>query len=177
MSLDLNEIENMELSYSAKEELMKVLREAKEEEKKEEEVRASEEIAFSDAPIASISDFKRDITQCIEMPGYDPDKPLKVRVQRISLTKMLTTGQISNQLLPVAERLFGLKNSPSKEVNSKDDLKNIHKIMEEIASCVLVEPSFEDLKEAGVELTDEQLQFLFSYGQSGVKSLKKFRKV
>ena len=40
----------------------------------------------------------------------------------------------------------------------------------------LEEPSFDDIKEAGLELTDEQMMAIFSYSQEGVKALESFRK-
>ena len=38
-----------------------------------------------------------------------------------------------------------------------------------------VEPTYKELKAAGVELTDEQYMFIFGYSQNGVADLESFR--
>jgi hypothetical protein len=38
-----------------------------------------------------------------------------------------------------------------------------------------VEPTYKQIKEAGVELTDEQYMFVFGYAQNGVRQLQSFR--
>ena len=40
---------------------------------------------------------------------------------------------------------------------------------------MFVEPSWSELKNAGIELTDEQYMFIFNYTQEGVKALEPFR--
>ena len=39
-----------------------------------------------------------------------------------------------------------------------------------------VEPTYNELKSNGIQLTDEQQLFIFSYAQRGVDALKSFRK-
>ena len=47
----------------------------------------------------------------------------------------------------------------------------------EIARAALVKPSFDELEEAGIELTDEQLVAIFQFTQLGVKALDRFRQL
>ena len=49
-------------------------------------------------------------------------------------------------------------------------------VLDIIAEASFVEPTYAELKEAGVQLTDEQLIFVFNYSQAGVSYLESFRK-
>ena len=39
----------------------------------------------------------------------------------------------------------------------------------------LIEPSYAEIQEAGLELTDDQMMAIFNYTQTGVRALKNFR--
>ena len=54
-------------------------------------------------------------------------------------------------------------------------LKDIFDVCVVIAKAALVEPTYEDIKNAGMELSDNQLMAIFSYTQTGVKALDSFR--
>ena len=70
-------------------------------------------------------------------------------------------------------------NGPSKTaaLNQLDSkmMNNMFDIIELICKESFVEPSYEVLKENGIELTDEQQLAIFSYTQRGIESLKSFR--
>ena len=44
-----------------------------------------------------------------------------------------------------------------------------------MAENCLIEPTMEDIRNAGVELTDIQLTAIFNYSQRGAKVLEQFR--
>ncbi len=48
-------------------------------------------------------------------------------------------------------------------------------VMYIMAENALIEPSIEELKNVGLELTDEQIVALFNYTQEGVNELDSFR--
>ena len=50
-------------------------------------------------------------------------------------------------------------------------------LMEVVASACFIEPSWEEIQESGVQLTDEQLMAVYQYSQKGIDALKPFRKV
>ena len=54
-------------------------------------------------------------------------------------------------------------------------LKEVFQVLDVICEACFVEPTYQDLREAGVELTDEQYMFLFNYTQRGVRALESFR--
>lgn len=109
----------------------------------------------------------------IQIPSYSDGQEVFVRLRRPSLLKMAEEGLIPNALLTSASELFTKGN-----VNNQDNTASIQQMYELariMAKASLVEPTWEELEEAGVEFTDDQISYIFSYSQSGVESLKNFR--
>ena len=48
-------------------------------------------------------------------------------------------------------------------------------VLDVLAEACFAEPSYEDIRKAGIELTDEQMMAVFNYCQRGVKALEPFR--
>lgn len=109
--------------------------------------------------------------EVIELPKFKEGMKFSVRVKRVSLLNLVRKGVIPNKLLSASEELFYGKQS-SKGV----DLKQLTEVMFIMAENTLVEPSVKDLKNVGLELTDEQIVALFNYSQEGVSDLESFRK-
>ena len=63
-------------------------------------------------------------------------------------------------------------------INTDDEnmLCNMYDVMDIIASAALIEPSLEQIKDCGLELSDDQMLAIFNYTQAGVKALEPFRK-
>ena len=83
---------------------------------------------------------------------------------------MAASGAIPNPLMKTARRLFYSGVSPD-----GGDLAEEGRVLLEIARAALVKPSFDELRKAGIELTDEQLVAIFQFTQLGVKALDRFR--
>ena len=83
-------------------------------------------------------------------------------------------GKIPNELLVKTNELFM---NDGTAVNASDDnmLKEIFSVIDTIAGEVFVQPTYKEIKEAGIQLTDEQMLFIFNYTQTGVKNLENFR--
>ena len=47
--------------------------------------------------------------------------------------------------------------------------------MDIIATAALIQPSMEEIKSVGLELSDDQMMAIFNYTQAGVKALESFR--
>lgn len=108
-----------------------------------------------------------------EIPGWNKDEKITVRVKRVSLLNLASKGQIPNSLLGAAQQLF------TNSINGTGkgaDLKDIAQVMKLVAMDTLVEPSMEDLNSINVDLTDEQIVTLFNYSQTGVIQLERFHK-
>lgn len=105
----------------------------------------------------------------IELPGFEAEETISVRLRRPSLMLLASEGKIPNSLLASVEELFekGDKNTvPFKERGE---------IFRIVAMASLVSPSWEELQSAGVNLTDLQLLYIYNFSQTGVDSLRRFR--
>lgn len=126
---------------------------------------------MNESKVTSMEELKKNNTEIIEILPFTGDKPVYVRVKRLSILGLCQSGAIPNQLLGVARKLFY-----SDEIE-KIDIKEYGEILDIICENTLVEPSLNQLKEAGIELTDMQRLQFFSYSQQGVEGLKSFRNI
>lgn len=121
--------------------------------------------------VTNIEELKKNSTEIIEILPFTGEKPINVRVKRLSILGLCQSGSIPNQLLGAARKLF------YNDEIEKIDIKEYGKMLDIICENTLVEPSLKQLKEAGLELTDMQKIQLFSYSQQGVEGLKSFRDI
>ena len=112
--------------------------------------------------------------EVIELPPFAPTQPFVARLKRPSLLAMAKNGKIPNELLVKTNELFV---NDGTAVNASDDkmLEEIFSVIDTIAGEVFVQPTYAEIKEAGIQLTDEQMLFIFNYTQTGVKNLETFR--
>lgn len=105
----------------------------------------------------------------IELPGFAAKETISVRIRRPSLMLLAAEGKIPNTLLASVEDLFekGDKNTVS--------FKERAEIFRIVAMASLVSPSWEELQNAGVNLTDLQLLYIYNFSQTGVDTLRRFR--
>ncbi|GAA0062969.1 esterase [Clostridium sp. CTA-1] len=125
-----------------------------------------------DLKLTNIEDLKKVAQgEVIQLPQFSQGIPFNARVKRVSLLNLVRKGVVPNKLLSAAEELFYGKQSSKENV----DLAQMTDVMYIMAENALVEPSIEDLKSVGLELTDEQIVALFNYTQEGVSELDSFR--
>lgn len=108
----------------------------------------------------------------VELPSFSPDTHFVARLKRPSLLALVKSGRIPNTLLNTANDLFSNGTLDTKDPKALDNLFNV---LESICESAFVEPTYKELKDAGIELTDDQLLFVFNYTQQGVKALENFR--
>lgn len=112
--------------------------------------------------------------EVVELPAFVQGQQFFARLRRPSMMKLVQSGKIPNKLLRSANALFN--GTVSKELDEDEEfLKDMLDVIDVLAESVFVEPSWEELKKAGIELTDEQYMFIFNYTQEGVKHLEPFR--
>jgi hypothetical protein len=111
--------------------------------------------------------------EVIPLPSFIEGKPFVVRVKRVSLLKLVQEGVIPNTLLGAANELFYGKNS-NKSSNKDADMKELAKVMTLMAESALLSPTPAQMKELGLELTDQQVVSLFNYTQKGLEGIAKF---
>ena len=108
--------------------------------------------------------------QEVELPGWD-DEPFICKLKRPSLLGLVEGGQIPNPLLNAAYILFNGAKTQKDVLNLKDQKE----ILDIVARAAMVEPTYQQLKDIGLELTDLQLLDIYNFTQLGVRSLISFR--
>lgn len=112
--------------------------------------------------------------EIVKLPPFIQGQDFYAKLRRPSMLKLVQSGQIPNSLLRTANMLFS--GGVDKELDRDDEfMKDMFDLIDVLAGAVFVEPSWTELKNAGIELTDEQYMFIFNYTQEGVKSLEPFR--
>lgn len=109
--------------------------------------------------------------QLVELPSFGEGQPFFARLRRPSMLALAKSGKIPNSLLATANRMF----DSSLDTNSENMLKDFYMVMETILEAAFVEPTYQEIKDAGVQLSDDQLIFVFNYTQQGVRALDQFR--
>jgi hypothetical protein len=110
--------------------------------------------------------------QIVELPPFAEGQPFVARLRRPSMLDLAKHGKIPNSLLNTANGLFSGKAVDSK---NKAALRDLFDVLDIFCEDCFLEPTYQDIKNAGVRLTDDQLMFVFNYAQMGVKSLETFR--
>lgn len=118
--------------------------------------------------ITSIEEIKNRAERIVELPGWD-EAPFICKVKRVGILGLATKNKIPNTLMSLAMDMFN-KKVDAKNVNMADMIE----MFEIIAEETLVEPSLQDLKDNGIELTDIQLMAIFNFSQRGVTKIAHF---
>lgn len=121
-------------------------------------------------PLESLQEYARGAI--VQLPSFSEDQPFVARLRRPSMMVLAKSGKIPNSLLNTANSLFMGKGVDS---NNEGALKEVLSIVDILCDAAFVEPTYSQLREAGVELTDEQYMAVFNYTQQGVKALEPFR--
>ena len=112
--------------------------------------------------------------EIVKLPPFIQGQDFYAKLRRPSMLKLVKSGQIPNSLLRTANMLFS--GGVDKELDRDDEfMKDMFDLIDVLANAVFVEPSWTELNNAGIELTDEQYMFIFNYTQEGVKALEPFR--
>lgn len=130
---------------------------------------------MSDTRVTSISELKEYSSgSIVKLPDFSEGQPFYARLRRPSLMNMARKGMIPNDLLVTANELF--TNKAVNVVNVQDEkfMERMFGVMDTMCEAVFVEPTYKELVDAGIELTDEQYMFVFTYTQQGVNALKPF---
>lgn len=127
----------------------------------------------SSPKVTTLSDLQQySQGQLVQLPNFAEDQPFVARLRRPSMMALAKAGKIPNSLLSTANSLFMGKGVDS---NNEEALKDVLSIVDILCEASFVDPTYSQLKEAGVELTDEQYMAIFNYTQQGIKALQPFR--
>ena len=135
---------------------------------------------YENTQVISIEELKKLAEgELVELPSFKSDERITVRLRRPSMMYMIKSGKIPNELLVEANKLF-IKGSAGavgsqKELDDPQTLVRMIDLLEYICEEAFVEPTYKQIKDAGIKLTDSQLLAVFEYTQNGVANLKSFR--
>lgn len=108
----------------------------------------------------------------IELPPFVEGQPFVAKLRRPSMLALIKSGKIPNSLLSTANKLFA---DGTVDEDDPKALSSLFSVLDALCEACFVEPSYTEMKAAGVELTDDQLMFIFNYTQRGVAALDSFR--
>lgn len=111
----------------------------------------------------------------VNLPAFGEGQPFVAKLKRPSMLALVKSGKIPNSLLTNANKMF--ESGIAESFNSANEraMEDMFGVLDVICEASFVEPTYQQIKEAGIELTDEQLMFVFGYAQNGVKQLESFR--
>lgn len=110
--------------------------------------------------------------QLVQLPDFAEGQPFFAMLRRPSMMALMKSGKIPNDLVNTANRLF---NGRGMDEHKETAMADILGVFDVLCDATFVEPKYQDMKEAGIELTDQQLMAVFNYTQEGVKALESFR--
>lgn len=123
--------------------------------------------ALTPTPLTEIQE--RAGEQVVELPGWGDGKPFACRLRRLSLLQMAKAGRIPNGLMGAVNQLYTTGRVES------DNLTLAADTMALMAREAMVEPTYQEIEEAGLNLTDLQLTAIYLYAQRGPEALRPFR--
>lgn len=113
--------------------------------------------------------------QVVELPPFAVGQPFVARLRRPSLMGLVNEGKIPNTLLRTAMKMFEEGTDGEEMMENEETLDSMMNVMDILCSACLIAPTFEEIKNSGVQLTDEQRMAIFNYSQTGVVALNNFR--
>jgi hypothetical protein len=112
--------------------------------------------------------------QVVELPPFGEGQPFVARLCRPSLMSLVKSGKIPNSLMKQATTLFA-KGGQSLTGMNGNTLGEMLDIMDVIVEAAMIEPTYSELKENDIKLSDDQIMAIFTYTQQGVDYVKRFR--
>lgn len=122
--------------------------------------------------VTTIDELKKKYAQEVELPGFDGKETITVLLKRPSMMEMASSGKIRNELLGSVAELF---NEGIGNVDSAKKFKDLSDAMVEVAKAAMVSPTYKEIIDAGMTLTDQQLMFIHHFVNTGVDRLASFR--
>lgn len=115
----------------------------------------------------------------VELPSFSESQPFVCRLKRPDLIDIVT-NDIPNELMGVVYKLFQPDEEKKQEKEETPEeafelSREVKEVFERIAKAAMLEPTYEDVKNAGMELTMLQLTEIYNYVNLGVEKLKFFR--
>lgn len=110
----------------------------------------------------------------VRLPDFAEGQPFVARLRRPSMLVLAKQGKIPNTLLASANTLFA-KGGAGADIDNPKMMADMYDVMEVIARAALMEPTYDEIRECDVTLSDQQMMAIFSYTQNGIEALGSFR--
>lgn len=114
--------------------------------------------------------------EVVELPGFIAEEPFRARLRKPSILGLAQSGKIPNTLMASAISLFDKDGNTKGGVDPQEKMAEMLDLCRILAENALIEPTLEEIKTAGLELTDQQLIAIFNYTQTGVSQVESFHK-
>lgn len=124
--------------------------------------------------VTSIEDMRQYAQgSIVRLPDFAEGQPFVAKLRRPSMLMLAKSGNIPNGLMEIANEMF-MGGGENIDIKDEQMLKNVYELCEVIINASLVEPTLSDIKNAGLELSDDQIMAIFNYSQTGIDALKPF---
>mgnify|MGYP000856869624 CR=1 FL=1 len=132
-----------------------------------------------DSRVTPLAEMAQSATPVVPIPSWDGDSEIHVRLRRVTLTALIQSGQLPNELLAFAQELTqkGQVGEPiSLSKLESEAFTKYTDLMHAMAKAALVEPTYDQILTEVGWLTDQQLMAIHYYCLGGVRALHSFRK-
>lgn len=119
-----------------------------------------------------LNEIKKHKEVVLELPGWDGEDTFIVKVKRVGLLDLASSGNIPNPLMPAVIEVF---NGPGIKPDSAENLKRLDDLCCLFAELTMVEPTYKEVTEI-MPLTDEQKMILYTFALKGPRAVESFRK-
>ena len=125
--------------------------------------------------IITAEQFKNKAVSVIPIPGFDEGETFEIKVKKLSIVGLMSSGKIPNSLMKVVKDAFeGIKSSNGAENGESavmDKAGEIGKLLDIVCKEAMLEPTFDDVKDV---MNDAQKLAVFQFTQGGVDEVKPF---
>lgn len=124
--------------------------------------------------IISAEQFRNRAVSIIPIPGFDAGETFEIKVKKLSIVGLMSSGKIPNSLMQVVKDAFtGIKSAgvEADESAIMDKAGDIGKLLDIVCAEAMLEPRFEDIKDV---MNDAQKLAVFQFTQGGVEEAKSF---
>lgn len=127
--------------------------------------------------IISAEEFRSKSMAVIDIPGFDEGETFEIRVKKLSIVGLMSSGKIPNTLMKIVKDAFeGIKSSQDSNNDSDvmDKAGDIGKLLDIVCKEAMVEPKFDEVSDI---MNDAQKLAVFQFTQGGVEQVKSFPSV
>ena len=124
--------------------------------------------------IISAEQFRNKAVSIIPIPGFDAGETFEIKVKKLSIVGLMSSGKIPNSLMQVVKDAFaGIKSAGAEADESAimDKAGDIGKLLDIVCREAMLEPQFDDIKDV---MNDAQKLAVFQFTQGGVEEAKSF---